>query len=108
MNDERRSENSENGGAWEQPLRAEFFEKPHPLHMPFEFIQIPANGQGAVMSLRGLDRPSSCLAGEIPANEPTAGAPGAGCAADAALKALSASISLGSDPVHKPPIHHRD
>ncbi len=111
--------------------------------MPFEFIQIPANGQGAAketlnellrgghiasvrkefvanaedsfwafwslfpscpqlrpavpecaaMSPRGLNRPPSCSVGEIPAHEPTAGAPGAGSPAEAVSKAPGAPIS---------------
>ena len=60
--------------------------------MPFEFIQIPANGQGTATGYRGLNRPPSCLVGGDPTNKPTAGAPGAGSAADAALKAPGAPI----------------
>ena len=69
----------------------EFFEKHHRLKMPFEFIQIPANGQGTAMSRRGPNRPPSCLA-RVSTNEPTAGVPGASSAADAALKAPGAPI----------------
>ena len=59
--------------------------------MPFEFIQIPANGQGAAMSLTGLNRPPSCLA-RVSTNESTAGVPGASSTADAASPPPGAPI----------------
>jgi hypothetical protein len=125
--------------------------------MPFEFIQIPANGQGAAKeelnkllrggriasvrkefvanaedsfrafwimlpscpqlrpavpesmapSIRGLNRPPTCSAGEIPAHEPTAGAPGAGSAAEAVSKTPGAPISARPLPPSARPASER-
>jgi len=64
----------------------------------------PAVPEGAAKSPRGLNRPPSCSAGEIPAHEPTVGAPGAGSPAEAVSKAPGAPISARPLPPSTRPV----